>query len=93
VIKTINLILLSFCLVTVNPHLAEAAGDKDQIYEQDQPAKYDRKFRRNYKKYKSFSPQKKERFQKLSKSVQGLTPEQKRKLRERVLKSKDEPNR
>jgi len=80
-----NLILISVCLFFVNPALA---SDTASSNETRQERVYNKKFRRNYNKYKAFSSSKKQRMQRLHKSVNGLTDEQKRKLRERVLNKK-----
>jgi len=80
-----NLALISLCLFFVNPALA---SNTDSNSKTQKERVYDKKFRRNYNKYKKFSSSKKQRMQRLHKSVNGLTDEQKRKLRERLLNKK-----
>lgn len=71
--------------------------DHDQTA-QEQPEKYDKSFKRKYKRYKGYSPDKKKRVQKKWNSFKqdsnwkGLSPEQKKRLRERVLNKKKKPN-
>jgi len=76
-------LFLTLCLSFASPSLSFGSSDSS--------SKYDQNFRKNYKKYKSYSPEKKQRIQRLHKSVESLTPAQKRKLRERVM-NKDKPN-
>lgn len=79
-----------FSLVFLSPALSYSF-DQGSESQSSEDGTYDPKFRKNYKKYKAYSPAKKQRMQKLHKSVESLSPEQKRKLRERVL-NKNKPN-
>lgn len=80
---TIKSIILIIGFTFVSSAFSQSYANNDSQYE--------RKFRKNYQKYKSFSPKKKQRMQKLYRSVEGLSDEQKRRLRERVL-NKSKPN-
>jgi hypothetical protein len=90
-IQTTRLLAFTFCLTFALPALSARSDSYSQNGQQGRT--YNKKFRKNYRKYKTFSPKKKQRFRRLNKSVRGLSPEQKRKLRERVLnKRKNKPN-
>lgn len=99
--KTLNLFLSLALLMLLSP-LSDTYGKERKAYrhyssddsQNSEPRAYKPKFRKNYKRYKDYSPRKRKKMKKTWRSFkqnskwQGLSPEEKKRLRERVLKKK-----
>ena len=90
--KTLKLFLSFTTLLLFST--SSYAYNKGEDYKRDRQRAYKPKFKKNYKRYKSYSPKKRKQMKKTWNSFkkgskwQGLSPEEKKRLRERVLNKK-----